>query len=136
MGSEQFLEERRFSGAGGTRDNNGGLGNYRKVRSFFSFFSLTSSLKPSESIPVVISFLMGIIIGNWNRGEVEYCMDLCISLKSFGVLAAGRLKHSITYQNLTSCICTGVFFWWGLGLSRARLKPIVSSQPVTRHSLP
>lgn len=101
--ANSFLRSVDFPVPEGPEMTMGALGTIVKLVAIFSFFFL-SSFKPSESIPVVISFLMGIVIGNWNRGEVEYCMDLCISLKSFGVLAAGRLKHSIPYQNLTSCI--------------------------------
>lgn len=35
MGGKQSLEERRFAGAGGARDDNGGFGNYRKVSEIF-----------------------------------------------------------------------------------------------------
>lgn len=63
-----------------------------------------------ESVPGVISFFMGIVIGNWSREKVEYCMDLCTSLKSFGALIAGRLKHSIPYQSYLDMYYKGIFF--------------------------
>lgn len=49
---------------------------------------------------------MEIVIGDWSCGEVEYCAKLCTSLQSFGVLAAGRLRHSI----LDYCSCKKGFF--------------------------
>lgn len=125
--ANSFLRSVDFPVPEGPEMTMGALGTIAKsVAILFIYFSYQLP-RPSDSIPVVISFSIGIAIGNRNRGEVEYCMDLCISLKSFGVLAAGRLKHSIPYQNLTSCICTcerGVFFggaWWACHVVRLKL---------------
>lgn len=68
--------------------------------------------------------------GNWSRGDVEYCVDFCTSLKSFEALAAGRLKNSISYESLLvhvspsrSPAAAGEFFFFWRGSSRVLWGP-------------
>lgn len=92
MGCEQSLEERGFTSARRAGDDNGSFGNCGEVST--CKYSLLVPLEPSGRVPGAIFFATG--IWNWDRGDVEYCADLCTSLKSLGVLAAGRLKNSIS----------------------------------------
>lgn len=77
---------------------------------------------------------METVIRNWSCGEVEYCAKLCISLQSFGVLAAGRLKYSILDWYLLQ-LQEGFFLPGRPSRGAAELYGYVASRLVTRYGM-
>lgn len=128
MGSEQFLEECGFAGAGGPRDDNGSFGNYRKVSSYFFVFFLLPAPRECTWSHFLLNGDCNWELEPW-RGRVLYgSVYQFKELRSAGCGAA-QAQHTISEFDLLYLLYPqGSFFLvGGLGLSRGAAEDFITA---------